>query len=181
MPSPFAHITVGYAIYRIFRNKLSENDHPKVKLFPVVLLVTVILSMLPDVDSILGIVMGDLGRYHNNGTHSLVVGLIVATVSAGIILWRFHYSFATWFIVALLAYEMHVFMDFFTIGRGVMLFWPFSYERYSSPIMMFYGLHWSDGIISIRHLWTFFTEMIFLTLVYAIFRFIPRTRSNFWH
>jgi inner membrane protein len=177
MPSPLAHISVGYAIYKIFQGRLTEAERAKAWLVPVLLLVTVVLSMLPDVDSILGLVMGDLGRYHNNGTHSLVVGLFLSMLFAGVVHRRFKYSFVTWFIVALLAYEMHVVLDFFTIGRGVMLFWPLSSNRYSSPILLFYGLHWSDGVLSMRHLWTLLTEMIFFILVYVFVRFIPRARS----
>jgi inner membrane protein len=178
MPSPLAHIVAGYAVYRIYRNNLYEDARAKIWQVPVLLLVVVFLSMLPDVDSIWGLVMGDFGRYHNNGTHSLVVGVFLAMLFAGIIRWHFRYSFSTWFIIAVVAYELHVLMDFFTIGRGVMLFWPFSYERYSSPLLVFYGLHWSDGVFSIRHLWTLLTEMIFLAFVYAILRFYPRNRSE---
>ena len=36
-------------------------------------------------------------------------------------------------------------MDFFTVGRGVNPFWPFSLERFASPVPVFYGLHWSYG------------------------------------
>jgi inner membrane protein len=178
MPSPLAHITAGYAIYRIFRNKLSENEHAKVWVFSVFLIIVVFLSLVPDVDSIFGLAMGDLGRYHNNGTHSLVVGLVIALLFALAIRWRFRHSFGTWFVIALLAYETHIIMDFFTIGRGVMLFWPFSYVRYSSPVLVFYGLHWSDGVFSLRHLWTLFTELVFFAFIYTILRFIPNIRSN---
>jgi inner membrane protein len=178
MPSPLAHITAGYAIYRIFCHKLPEVERKKAWQIPVLLIFAVILSMLPDVDSVLGLVMGDLGRYHNNGTHSLVIGLILAILFVGVIRWRFQCSFISWFVIVLLAYEMHVIMDFFTIGRGVMLFWPFSHERYSSPILVFYGLHWSDGVFSLRHLWTLLTEMVFLAFIFVIFRFVPRNRGN---
>ncbi len=53
-------------------------------------------------------------------------------------------------------------MDAFTIGRGVMILWPFSIDRYASPVSLFYGVHWSDGWVSVRHLWTMVTELALL-------------------
>jgi carbamoyltransferase len=37
-----------------------------------------VLSLLPDLDSVLGILMGDFGRYHNNLSHSVFMALVAA-------------------------------------------------------------------------------------------------------
>jgi len=178
MPSPFAHLAAGYIVYRLSSDRIcsrSMSEHSWI--LPRLLIVTLGLSILPDMDSIFGILFGDFGRFHNNGTHSLVIGLVVAVTFASIVRWRFKFSFASWLIIALISYAMHVIMDFFTLGRGVMLFWPFSWERYLSPVPLFYGLHWSDGIISIRHFWTLITEMGFLIIVFVILQFLPKIRN----
>jgi membrane-bound metal-dependent hydrolase YbcI (DUF457 family) len=44
-------------------------------------------------------------------------------------------DFVLWFVVLLASYEMHVIMDYFTVGgRGVMLFWPLTLQRFESPV-----------------------------------------------
>ncbi|NIV75262.1 MAG: hypothetical protein GWN37_10615, partial [Gammaproteobacteria bacterium] len=45
------------------------------------------------------------------------------------------------FLLTLVCYELHVLLDYLTVGRGVMLLWPLSAERFAPPIYLFYGLH----------------------------------------
>jgi inner membrane protein len=133
------------------------------------------LSILPDLDSVAGLLMGDLGRYHNNWTHSFIVGLGVALL-VGCLAWLLRHSgFSRWFILALLCYESHIIMDYLTIGRGIMAFWPFSSERFVSPVPVFYGLHWSDGWLSLRHLLTLVTEVGFVALTgFIVYLYLNR-------
>lgn len=116
--------------------------------------------MLPDMDSVLGILTGSFASYHNNATHSLIVGLMAALIAGGMAVLFSTFSFRIIFLVTLLSYALHILLDFFTISRGVMALWPLSKERFVSPLPLFYGLHWSDGIFSIRHIWTFLTESV---------------------
>jgi len=158
MPSPLAHTMMGYVIYRIYRPRTPELASKRLGPIPLLLLLTTSLSMLPDLDSVAGVLMGDFGRFHNNMTHSLLIGLVVA-LGVGFIGWlKPHYGFFRWFTITLLCYDLHVMMDFFTVGRGVMAFWPLLSDRFLSPVIIFYGLHWSDGVFSIRHLWTLLSE-----------------------
>jgi hypothetical protein len=133
---------------------------------------------MPDLDSVLGIVAGDFKRFHNNATHSLVVGLGVASVIGGVASLKSRSRSATWFLVALSCYESHVIMDFFTHGRGVMAFWPLTSGRFLSPVTAFYGLHWSDGVLSMRHLVTMITELAFTLLMVLIVRLRPFRRER---
>jgi inner membrane protein len=79
--------------------------------------------------------------------------------------WQQKQGFGYWFMLALLSYEMHVLMDSATISRGVMAFWPFTTNRYLLPFRLFYGFHWSQGWLSISHLWTFLTEGVFAAVL----------------
>ena len=172
MPSPLAHSMAGYVIYRLYRPWLPEPDSKRLGPIPLLLLVTIGLSMLPDLDSVAGILMGDFGRFHNNMTHSLLVGLIVA-LGVGSVGWvKQRADFFHWFILTLLCYEFHVMMDFLTTGRGVMAFWPFSSDRFLSPVAIFYGLHWSNGVFSVKHLWTLFTESALVLPLALTIRFL---------
>ena len=170
MPSPIAHSAMGYVIYYAARSHPSRAVLKKVGPIPTLLLVTTGFSLLPDVDSSIGILAGDFGRFHNNATHSLIVGLGLASVFSAFIWWKKRFGFGYWLVVSLLSYEFHVLMDSATIGRGVMAFWPFSSDRYLSQISLFYGLHWSDGWLSVRHLWTLVTELGFAALIIFLTR-----------
>jgi membrane-bound metal-dependent hydrolase YbcI (DUF457 family) len=164
MPSPIAHFAAGYAVYWLGRKYEPEPGLKPVGPLPGLLAVTAVFSQLPDLDSVVGFLMGDFGRFHNNATHSLVAGLFLALAFAGLMWWR-RRQFAYWFAVAFISYGLHLLMDMATISRGIMLFWPFTEARYLAPVTLFYGLHWSDGWFTIRHLWTVLTELIFTGLL----------------
>lgn len=164
MPSPIAHIAVGYAIYEIYKPILPEQVSKRVGLVSQLLVVTVILSLLPDLDAVPGLVLGDFNRFHNNLTHSLGCGLVVA-IGVGGVAHFLNAGFLRWFVLTLVCYDLHVFMDFFTYGRGVMLLWPISPERYQAPIEIFHGLRRDYGLVTIHHVWTFVNEASFATIV----------------
>lgn len=165
MPSPLAHTTAGYAVYRLLRRRRSDWE-PQVWRLPLILLVTLVFSILPDFDAVAGILAGDIGRYHNQGTHSLVVGLLVALFFAVLLARGRMHAFKAWFPPLLLSYELHVLMDVVTLGeRGVMLLWPLSSARFDVPFTLFYGVRWSEGIFAWQHLVTLATEALFALLV----------------
>lgn len=168
MPSPLAHAAVGYAVYEIFRQRrLAPGNEGAVATAKRFVLVAM-LTMLPDLDSIVGLLTGNFGRFHNNATHSLFVGLVAAAI-VGLLMSRAQLArFARWFLLTFLLYELHVIMDYFTIGRGVMAFWPFTAERYLAPVSLFYGFHWSDGLLSVSHLWTIVTETAFSAALFLL-------------
>jgi len=175
MPSPIAHITAGYLIYHLFRARLlTICGKCRAKLL---LALTLSVSLMPDIDLVVGVLLRDLGRYHNNLTHSLLVGFSIsagAWLAARLTGQRNPFM---WSLIVLLCYDMHVIMDFFTVGRGVMLLWPLTRMRYEAPIKLFYGLHWSDGLFSTRHLWTLLTEGI-LVLPAALLLLLGRNRET---
>jgi membrane-bound metal-dependent hydrolase YbcI (DUF457 family) len=168
MPSPIAHLSAGLAIYVATRAHLPRTEPEKVGPVPFLLVVTTAFSLLPDVDSLVGLAAGDFGRFHNNLTHSLLVGLAVAPAFGGLMQHRRGSGFWFWSIIALVAYNLHVLMDWATVGRGVMALWPLTDARFQAPVMLFYGLHWSDGWLSIRHVWTVVTELLFAVVVFIL-------------
>lgn len=179
MPSPVIHTTMGYIIYRLFKNRIPENFNRVYVTLPLVLIFAIGVSLLPDFDSIAGILFGDFARYHNNITHSLFAGLLVAVIMALFARLIAKSSFWIWFAIGFVGYSLHVVMDYFTFGgRGVMLFWPLTLERYEAPVKLFYGVRWSENLLNSVHLNTFFTEMIFLLLVGMILLIIDRRRIS---
>ncbi len=173
MPSPLAHTAVGYLIYRVCRHHPQDQTAITSRSSLILASFTITMSLLPDIDAIPGLIFHNLGKFHNNITHSLFFGLAVAIIVALIAIAMRRPDSARWFLIALACYEIHVLMDFFTVGRGVMLFWPLTADRYQPPLTIFYGLHWSDSLISIRHIWTLINEgavILCFWLLFVLFR-----------
>ena len=164
MPSPIAHIAAGVAIGLVAKRSVraSANTlHPQ----RLILGLAVVGSLLPDLDSIVGVIMGDFGKYHNNLSHSLLFGLIISLL-VGVALKAFsELKLHHLFLPVFAGYAVHVLMDSATITRGVMLFWPLTDERYASPYTIFYGVRWSEDWLSPLHLITLVTELVFAAVV----------------
>jgi membrane-bound metal-dependent hydrolase YbcI (DUF457 family) len=166
MSSPIAHTAVGYLFWRKARGEFPLARHAAA---------FILLSLIPDFDALPGILSGDLYRYHNNLSHSLFagaaaalfIGLAAGAARAG--------KVRTWAGYGLLCYWTHVLMDYLTVGRGVMLFWPLSSERHVSPLTVFYGLHWSEGLWSSHHIYTVLTESLFVGALFLLLRLSGRT------
>ncbi len=179
MPSPIAHLAAGYAAYYLSRSRQPQMKVTTIGPLPTSLAVAAGFSLLPDIDSMAGLVMGNFGRFHNNATHSLVVGVGAAMAFAAVMQWRTRKGFAYWFMLALVCYEAHVVMDSATISRGVMVIWPLNMERYLLPFRLFYGFHWSDGLISNRHIWTFLSEGVFAAVIVTLLRLLQPQKRLF--
>jgi len=180
MPSPIIHTTAGYLIYRYSRRMMSPESQQALGPLPIVLAITIVFAMLPDFDALLGLLVGNIGRYHNNGTHSLVVGLAVSLLIAGIMGLGKKSRFLPWFLLLLISYESHVILDYFTNGsRGVMLFWPITAERFNPPIGLFHGVRWSAGIYTSEHLLTVASESLMVLVIFlGIWFFEGRRRKR---
>ncbi|MGB3562068.1 MAG: metal-dependent hydrolase [Thermoanaerobaculia bacterium] len=169
MPSPIAHTAAAYAVYSVVTPGGRKSTALEAAT-PVLLAAAVILSLLPDLSSLAALFGGDLSTVHNNWEHSFMVALLVALVIGSVVHLRTGRGFSRWFWLAFACYSLHLIMDLFTVGRGVMLLWPFSGERFSPPFKLFYGLHWSDGWLSTRHWWTLLTETAFALVVIVLVR-----------
>lgn len=169
MPSPIAHAAAGVLIARMSR----WGSLSRIRLFervPLLLPLAIGLSLLPDADAAIGIALGNLGRYHNNFAGSPAFGLLVAGAigAASWILARPHAR--SLFLLTLFCYQLHILMDYFTVGRGLMMAWPLASERFAPPFPLFYGVRWSHGLISPNHLLTVASELGSLLLAWSIFR-----------
>jgi membrane-bound metal-dependent hydrolase YbcI (DUF457 family) len=177
MPSPIAHLGVGYAVYHYYKTRLPQDQRGFWKISLQVIMVAG-LSMLPDLDVIPAIIFGDMKAYHNNFSHSLFFAVPVAFLVAGIFHRIYRSNFWLWFVICLISYDLHVIMDALTAERGVMMFWPFTQARFASPIKIFYGLQWGLGWFSPWHLWTVFTESLFVLVVTLAVNFFRKRRER---
>jgi membrane-bound metal-dependent hydrolase YbcI (DUF457 family) len=177
MPSPIAHLGAGYAIYHYYKPRLPQDQRRFWKI-PLQLVMMVGLSLVPDLDVIPAIIFRDMKAYHNNFSHSLLFAVPVTFLIACIFQRIYRSNFWLWFVISLVSYDLHVIMDSLTAERGVMLFWPLSQNRFVSPIRIFYGLRWGLGWFSIWHLWTIFTESLFVIVVLGAVHYFEKRRSK---
>jgi len=177
MPSPIAHLGAGYAIYRYSKSRLPQ-DPRRFWRVPLQMVMVAGLSMLPDLDVIPAIIFRDMKAYHNNFSHSFLLAIPVAFLTAGILHRVYKSNFWLWFLICLISYDLHVIMDALTSERGVMMFWPLSQNRFVSPIRIFYGLQWGFGWFSLRHLWTVCTESLFVAGLIAAANYFDKRRDT---
>src|ERR1051325_9374911 len=131
MPSPIAHLSVGYAIYQGYKERLPEAQIRVWKL-PLHLIVVAGLSLLPDLDVIPAILFKDMHRFHNNLSHSVFVAIPISLLVAGLFQRIYRSNFWLWFLICMISYDLHVLADAMTAGRGVMMFWPVTDVRFAS-------------------------------------------------
>lgn len=179
MPSPIAHSAVAFLFWPALRSRgasagLMPSRPDRVRR---VVLLGGVLFMLnaPDIDFLPQLVLGEgSGVVHGGPTHSLAAGL-VAAVLFSIAMQAFTRAGALRLaLVGLLAWWSHVLMDYLTYRGGVALLWPFTSERFSSPIPLFYGVRHSEPWAWHLHLITIVTETMFVILVW----FISSARSR---
>jgi hypothetical protein len=177
MPSPIAHLGAGYAIYRYYKGRLPENRGQLWKL-PFQMILVMGLSLLPDLDVIAAILFIDMENYHNNFSHSLLLGIPVALLIAAILRQLYRSGFWLWFLICQISYDLHIIMDALTSERGVMMLWPLSQNRFVSSIQIFYGLQWGLGWFSIWHLWTIFTESAFVLVIMMVVNYFDKRKNK---
>lgn len=221
MPSPIAHFAVAYAVSRRGAATLGA---------------CLFLSVVPDLDFVLGYLFHDMLAWHNNFSHSLMACLAVALVAgtagglvsryalkSGASVRKLPYGETTpeparlrpsgyvvvaspllpvsptsesrdgvpwrrrvegraagqrWFLLAMLLYGLHLLMDFLCVGRGMMLFWPFTRLRFSFMFPIFFGVKWSDGMVSIQHFWTLLNEVGFVLIVVLCMWLVKRVSAR---
>lgn len=158
MPSPIAHIAVGAIIGVAVSNKSQDK-----RLMWAAPAVCILFSIMPDFDLLAGFLMRDIGTYHNQFTHSPGFGLMACLVLTPVMR-KFLPGLRVGQVFALIAlcYGLHIVMDFMTYGRGLKLLWPFSEDRFRSPVLLFYGVRWSDGLFTAKHFITLANETVFV-------------------
>lgn len=183
MPSPVMHTAVGFTVFTGFRHVLGKKTCTRyfgaTWLF---LLTCLFLSLLPDIDAAVGVALKNMRAYHNQGTHSLVTGLLISLIAATTASTLRKGTGRAWFWLFFINYSLHVLLDTLCKGRGVMLFWPISDHRFLSPAILFVGVQWSEGLWSWHHVETFFSElasaMVLLIPCWLLLRFDAKSCKN---
>lgn len=97
----------------------------------------------PDLDFIPGLLVGDINRFHQGITHSLVAMLFFGGIFAGFSRWL---AAPVWpvTLAGIAAYGSHLLLDLFCqdsrVPVGIPLLWPFSDESFTASWIVFPGV-----------------------------------------
>lgn len=136
MPSPVGHTIFGLGIYILW----CKNLRNWLKQLPLILWI-IFCANLPDFDLFIGLVTGDLTKYHQTYTHTLGFALIVSLATFLVLKIKVSKSVYSITLLTFLAVFSNVLLDLFNydsrVPIGVMLFWPFS-NQYFRLMPIFY-------------------------------------------
>lgn len=169
MPSPLIHTATAWVLARPARSRASVPPPPRIPF----LLYSIFAAMLPDADAALGLLVVPFSRLssiHNQATHSLLFAIVAAlllSAAARLILFR-RIPWPRLFAWTLLLLLSHLLLDWLTWGRGEPLLWPFTDRRYGSPVPLFYGVRYSEGLFSRSHWVTLLTETATVAAVWLL-------------
>jgi inner membrane protein len=163
MPSPVGHTIAGLCGYTLIARDIAPR-YRRVFLF-----VSIAIANLPDIDILPGVFAGNLGRFHRQGTHSLVASLAIG-LFVGLAVKRWKWSSFRWGSWAFALYLSHILLDMLVgASRGVQFFWPFSAHYFILPISIFRSFSYSasavgtiQNLFSLNNLLTVFWEMMLL-------------------
>jgi membrane-bound metal-dependent hydrolase YbcI (DUF457 family) len=178
MPSPIAHLAAGYIVYTSLRRHDPGAVPAGLRTPEALFAATAVFSLLPDVDAAVGVISGDMLRSHGAAMHSVAAGVVVALATGLGMQLGFGGKGRFWFVLAFTCYGLHILMDSFTVGRGVMLLWPLSEVRVLAPVSVFFGLRWSQGWWSTDHLITLATELPLALLTVGAARWLACLRDR---
>lgn len=182
MPSPIAHLAAGAVVATMFTRNVGDPSQRRCVrwcIWPT----TLFFSLAPDMDAIPGFITGNMTFYHNQISHSLVFGIALCLFATGVfgkIFARFldWWSYPCIASVALISYGLHLAMDAAAQGPGVKLLWPITVERFTSPVIIFYGVRHSEGLFAPHHLITVANELAIIAGFLLLVRFFARQRRR---
>ena len=119
MPLPLGHAAIGFATH-----SLISNDHSRFNKWRVAIFI-VILSNLPDLDVLLGLILQNNGSaFHRGPTHSIIFALIMGFAASR--------SSKFWSRIPMVSFKIcfmlilsHVVADYFLTDSPVSFYWPF--------------------------------------------------------
>lgn len=161
MPSPIGHSIISLGIYYFSKTKIN-----KIFLEWKNLIFVLIAGNLPDIDFIPGLLKGELNKYHETYTHTLVFAVIVSFF-VWVVLFFFKYkkAYKIAFFSFVLIYA-HIIFDIFNFDSrppiGVMLFWPFTEQYFylKMPLIYPFDRQNLENLFSKDGLFALFTEIL---------------------
>lgn len=139
MALPVAHAAAGYLVHRVGRGVLAEDHSSLGGWRRAVVFMTI--GNLPDMDFLVGFVIGRPGLLHRGLSHTVLAAAVFAVAAAAFVHWRWRERFGPAALLFGAAYLSHLLLDFFTIDTrppaGGQFLWPFCSAYFMSPVTIF--------------------------------------------
>jgi hypothetical protein len=169
MPLPLGHLAIGWSTHSLFSRKTHTYDRLKTLIF------VTILSNLPDIDVLIGLIsQGNGNAFHRGPTHSILFALFMGYLASSMHkLWSKipRFTFRICFLIIL----SHTMADYIFTDSPVSFFWPFEmnftmgYSGWHNVIHSFFWDAFQDtGII---------VGCVMILLLYKLITFI-RTKTH---
>ncbi len=169
MPLPVGHSLAGLALFRLTRLRFFQHPWQDALFF-------VVAANFADLDYLPGFLLGNPNLYHQGMSHSLAAALGFGVLCA---LWfsrKKGGDFFGYVLVCSAAYASHMALDFFNNDMrapyGVPLLWPFSEQRFMSPVWLFASVHKSSAsadffqsVLSLHNLFVALREVVVMAPV----------------
>jgi membrane-bound metal-dependent hydrolase YbcI (DUF457 family) len=164
LASPVGHALAGLALGRLAEPRVSAASR-------LIVPVCIALALLPDLDFLPGVLLGNPTLYHQGESHSLGAALLVSFAVA-LLLARGGPQLLRIWLVCFAAYGSHLLLDYFgTDARlpiGIPLLWPLSNATWISPVPILPGVHhagattdaWLATVFSLANLRAIAIELI---------------------
>jgi membrane-bound metal-dependent hydrolase YbcI (DUF457 family) len=143
---PIAHAAAGYLVHRVERRSpgggrptICENRRSIEGWRRAAVLIFV--ANLPDLDFLLGFVIGQPGLLHRGISHTVLAVVGFGIAAGAFAHWWRRERFGPAALVFGAAYLSHLVLDYFTIDTrppaGVQILWPFSSAHFIAPVTIF--------------------------------------------
>ncbi len=189
MPLPVGHSMMGYVLHETFGEKHSCLQARNKPLAPwKALLLFVFLANLPDIDFLVGFLVGEPNLYHRHFlSHSIGAAAIVGCIAALCFCWRDWRRF-TWHVLLFGSiYFSHVFLDAFSHDTsqpvGVPMLWPFSKDYIVSPVLLFLsvekegnGMNFVQNLFVMHNIWAAVLEFLIFMPIVSIIKLVKNRR-----
>lgn len=139
MPSPVGHMLGGAAVLLAGTRKESRSR--------LILGITLFASIVPDLDFLPGILIGNMGAFHHGISHSLTFAVLFGAIT---FLFVMQVEKAVALQAAMLAtgsYVGHILLDFVGVNegtQGVPILWPLYDEKFGYTLGLFGHFRWGD-------------------------------------
>jgi inner membrane protein len=182
MPSPVGHSLAGLCGFLLGRKELSMRKQTWL------LVGSVALANLPDLDFIPGLWVGDPRVFHHQGAHSLAAAVLVG-LTIGLLSWFWKSDPVWWGIWGGSIYLSHVLLDLMVNDPsppfGAQVFWPFSSRYFISPFTPFSSFDYYDpdlgiirSILSLHNIVTVLREFILMLFFVFLSWYIGRKEPS---
>ena len=178
MPSPVGHTLAGICGYLVARGHVPLHRRRWL------LIGSVSLAILPDLDFLPGLLLGDLRTFHHQASHSLTAVVIVSLL-LGCLARRWNLKGMAWGIWGGGLYLSHIVLDLLvndpSTPFGVQLLWPFSETYFISPITPFASFDYFNqtigilsSLFSVHNLNTIIKEIVLMAPLLCLAWFVGK-------